>query len=152
MIAAKAVTTASAASILHSVGVASVGVGVGFRKQKYNAQKQNIIEDRMHLEGWRTQEMRKIDFLMTVGPSALAGVVVSGAGHFINHAAGHVAAAFTASHASATFSAAVHHPATFVHAMSDGASSQIHAVAEGLMGHATWLVPIDPVASNTPNS
>lgn len=148
---ARAATTASGAAIIHTVGFSAIGAGVGYRKQRYNVQKQNIIENRMRREGWRIPKMRTRDYLMAVGPSAAAGALVPGAEHFISHAAGHGAAAFTASHASATFSAVVHYPSTFLRAMADGASAQLHAVSQGLAGHATQLVSIDSVASNTPS-
>lgn len=151
VVAARSATTASGAAIIHTAGFSAIGAGVGYRKQRYNVQKQKIIEDRMRREGWRIPEMRTRDFLMAAGPSAVAGAVVPGAEHFISHAAGHGAAAFTASHASATFSAVAHDPSTFFHAMANGASAQLHAVSQWLAGHATQLVPIDSVASNTPS-
>lgn len=151
VVSARAAAVASGAALIHTVGFSAIGAGMSYRKQRYNVQKQNIIEDRMNREGWLIPDMRKRDFLMAVGPSAVTGALVPGAEHFISHAAGHGASAFTASHASATFSAVAHDPSTFAHAMADGASAQLHAVSQGLAGHATQLVSIDSVASNTPS-
>ena len=153
VVASRAATGAGAAGAFHTFGASLLGAGAGYRRQKYNSQKQNIIEERMYQKGWRVPEMSTGDFLMAVGPTAVASVALPGAehvaGHFISHAAGHGAAAFTSNHVADTISALGHHPVDFLHAVEGGVSAQTHALSEGLAGHATQLVPIDAVATNT---
>lgn len=154
VVAAQSSVTVSGLSIFHTAGFSLIGAGIGWRKQNYNSKKQNICEARMRREGWALEDMRKRDFMMAVGPSVVASVVLPGAehvaGHFISHAAGHGAAQFTSQHAGDTLCSAVQHPEQFARAVSAGVESQVHAVGQGLMGHATNLVSIDAVAQNTP--
>lgn len=156
VVAAKSTIGASGLSLFHTFGFSAIGAGIGWRKHNYNAKKQNICEARMRREGWSVEEMRTRDFLLAVGPSAAASVLLPGAegaaSHLIGHAAGHGAAAWTSQHAADTFLQATQHSGQFVHGMSEGISSQVHAVGQGLLGHATNLVPIDAVAQNTPQS
>jgi hypothetical protein len=104
----------------------------------------------MRKEGWVTSELRKRDVLMAVGPSVVAACVAPGVDSLTGHLAGHAASHFAGQHAADTVSVAMHNTVPFVHAAEQGFSNQVSAVAHGLTGHAVQLVPIEWVASNTP--
>jgi hypothetical protein len=137
-----------------TLGFSLVGSAVGVRRARYNSKKFDILEERLAEEGWDPTRFRKRDFALAAGPTAVAAAVVPGAGHLVSHAIGHVAghgaATFAAHHASDTISNAIAHPSAFGHAMEQGIHAQSSAVLNGLEGHATNLVPIDAIASNSP--
>ncbi|KAF3905686.1 hypothetical protein ABW20_dc0104279 [Dactylellina cionopaga] len=151
VVAAVSSTAVGGATTIVVGPIGLVGVGIGLRRQSYNSDKLNIIENRMLREGWEIPTMRKRDILLAAGPAIVAGVVAPGAEHAIGHVAGHGAQAFLGHHAGTAVDALVKYPEVFTHSMADGALAQSHAIVSGLTGHATHLISIDSI-SITPQS
>jgi hypothetical protein len=148
-LASKASIGLGAFSAAHTGGTSLIFCALGARRNHYNEEKRDIITQCMADEGWMKSKMRKRDILMAVGPSAVAATVAPGLDHVIGGLAGHGASAFASHNAAELASQAIHHTAPLAHAIGDGITAQVSAMAQGLAGHAVPLAPVDSIATCT---
>jgi hypothetical protein len=174
LLGASASTGASVGGAVLTGGLSLIVTPISARRMNVNARRKALIEKRLKEQGWALYKFTKRDYAIPLAATIVGGAVIPGAadavvGHISTHVATNVAAQHVSTHvatnvaAQHTTTAASHqgteaaravltHPAVFVHAAEQSASTQVSDLTGGAIGHAAvqaaQFTPITDFATN----